>query len=94
LAERLVRLNTSDEQCINYLFRLLASRNPKESEMKALSGLLQQARTRFRSTTEDAKSLLSLGMSKFDETLDPVEVAAWTQVASTALASDPAILLY
>jgi hypothetical protein len=56
--------------------------------------LLQQARTRFRSTTEDAKSLLSLGMSKFDETLDPVEVAAWTQVASTALASDPAILLY
>jgi hypothetical protein len=94
LAERLVRLNASDEQRINYLFRLLASRNSKESEMRALSGLLQQARTRFRSTTEDAKNLLSLGMSKLDETLDPVEVAAWTQVASTALASDPAILLY
>ena len=94
LAERLVRLNASDEQRINYLFRLLASRNSKESEMRALSGLLQQARTRFRSTTEDAKSLLSLGMSKLDETLDPIEVAAWTQVASTVLASDPAILLY
>jgi hypothetical protein len=79
---------------MNYLFRLLSSRNPKESEMKALSGLLQQARTRFRSTTEDAKSLLSLGMSKRDETLDPVEVAAWAQVTATALASDPAILLY
>lgn len=94
LAERLVRLNTSDEQCMNYLFRLLSSRNPKESEMKALNGLLQQARARFRTATEDAKSLLSLGMSKRDETLDPVEVAAWAQVASTALASDPAILLY
>jgi hypothetical protein len=94
LAERLVRLNASDEQRINYLFRLLASRNSKESEMRALSGLLQQARTRFRSTTEDAKSLLSLGMSKLDGTLDPVEVAAWSQVASTTLASDPAILLY
>jgi hypothetical protein len=33
-------------------------------------------------------------MSKLDETLDLIEVAAWTQVASTVLASDPAILLY
>jgi hypothetical protein len=79
---------------MNYLFRLLSSRNPKESEMKALNGLLQQARARFRTANEDAKSLLSLGMSKRDETLDPVEVAAWAQVATTALASDPAILLY
>ena len=94
LAERLVRMNTNDQESMNYLFRLLVSRDPQKAEVEALNGLLQQARTRFRSSTEDAKSLLSVGMSKTDESLDPVEVAAWAQVATTALASDPAILLY
>jgi hypothetical protein len=87
-------MNTNDQESMSYLFRLLVSRDPQKAEMEALNGLLQQARTRFRSTTEDAKSLLSVGMSKTDESLDPVEVAAWAQVATTALASDPAILLY
>ena len=31
---------------------------------------------------------------KLDSTLDAKEVAAWTQVSSTVLASDPVILLY
>ena len=94
LAERLVRLEKNDAQGLNFLFRLLVSREPKEAEEKALTGLLEQARSRFGESVEDAKSLLSTGMALVDNSLDPVEVAAWSQVVSTVLASDPVILLY
>ena len=94
LAERLVRLQKNDVQGLNFLFRLLVSREPKEAEEKALVGLLGQARFRFGESVEDANSLLSTGMALVDNSLDPVEVAAWSQVVSTVLASDPVILLY
>ena len=94
LAERLVRQKKDDAQGLNFLFRLLVSREPKEAEEKALVGLLGQARSRFGESVEDANSLLSTGMALVDNSLDPVEVAAWSQVVSTVLASDPVILLY
>jgi hypothetical protein len=94
LAERLVRQKKDDAQGLNFLFRLLVSRGPKEAEEKALVELLGQARTRFGESVEDANSLLSTGMALVDNSLDPVEVAAWSQVVSTVLASDPVILLY
>jgi hypothetical protein len=34
------------------------------------------------------------GLSAVDQNLHSEEVAAWTQVAATMLASDPALLLY
>ena len=43
---------------------------------------------------DEAKALLAIGNAPRDVKLKPVEVAAWTQVAGTVLASDLAILLY
>ena len=80
--------------CLDYLFGLLASRNPTGSERTACTGLLQSMRDRYRAAEKDALALLSLGDAPRDEKLSPAEVAAWTQVASTVLASDLAILLY
>ena len=83
------------EMCIrDSLFSLLTSRKPKTVEATALSELLGQAKNRFSKSPEDAKEILSQGLSSKDESLQPAEVAAWTQVAATVLASDPAILLY
>ena len=94
LAERLIKHDKRDNARMEYLFSLLTSRKPKTVEATALSELLGQAKSRFTNSPEDAKEILSQGLSSKDESLQPAEVAAWTQVAATVLASDPAILLY
>ena len=94
LAERLIKYDKQDNARIEYLFSLLTSRKPKAVEATALSELLGQAKDRFAESPEDAKEILSQGLSAKDDSLQSAEVAAWTQVAATVLASDPAILLY
>ena len=94
LAERLLREKKDDKHRIDFLFQILASRKPSQIEHDALSGLLDSARSRFSKSTESADSLLSIGLAKLDSSLDSRDVAAWTQVSSTVLASDPVILLY
>lgn len=94
LSERLVRGAEEDEQRLKSLFTLLASRGPTEIESRVCRELLESARKRFTSNRDDAVAFLKIGEAKLDERLDVVEVAAWTQVTSTVLASDVAILMY
>ncbi len=94
LAERLLREKKDDTHRIDLLFQILASRKPSQIEYDALAELLDSARSRFSNSTESADSLLSTGLAKLDSSLDSRDVAAWTQVSSTLLASDPVILLY
>ena len=94
LAERLLRKEEKDIKRIEYLFQLLVSRNPSEVERNALFSLLDNARNRFSKSKESADSLVSVGLASTDASLKSDEVAAWTQVSSTILASDPVILLY
>jgi len=94
LAERLLREKKDDKHRIDFLFQILASRKPSQIEHDALYGLLNSARSRFSNSPESAESLLSTGLAKLDSSLDSRDVAAWTQVSSTVLASDPVILLY
>ena len=93
LAERLLR-NESDEARFRQLFKLLACRSANETELQACRSLLDRMRRRYRESNDDAIALLSIGDATRDESLDPAEHAAWTQVAITVLASDVAILLY
>ena len=94
LAERLLRDEQKDNNRIEYLFTLLTSRKPSTVESTALSTLLDNAKSRFSLSEEDARKVLEQGLAPVDEKLPVAEVAAWTQVAATMLASDPAILLY
>ena len=94
LAERLLREKEDDKHRIDFLFQILASRKPSQIEHDALVGLLDSAKNRFSNSAESAESLLSIGLAKLDTSLDSRDVAAWTQVSSTLLASDPVILLY
>ena len=94
LAERLLLKAATDDTRLNLLFGLLASRAPTSNESAACLGLLKTMRQRFDESKGDAQALLSQGEAERNEQLDPTEVAAWTQVAVTVLASDVAILLY
>ncbi|MCH8215691.1 MAG: DUF1553 domain-containing protein [Planctomycetes bacterium] len=94
LAERLMRAGSNDSERLNQLFMLLTCRTPSQRERAACTQLLQTLRTRYADAQGDALALLSSGDAKRDETLNPTEHAAWSQVASTVLASDAAILLY
>jgi hypothetical protein len=94
LAARLIQHSPDDRARIDHLFKLLACRPADEVERKACADLLATMRDRFTNEPEQAKRLLSVGTAASGEPLDPVEHAAWSQVASTVLASDVSILLY
>lgn len=94
LAERLMGEAGDDAARLDRLFVLLASRPPSAPESTACINLLTSMRERYSAAEADAVALLKTGEAPRDETLSPVDVAAWTQVAMTLLASDLAILLY
>ncbi len=94
LAERLIVERSDDTARLDLLFTLLTSRRPTPTERDACDQLLTSMRQRFSSSPKDAAALLSIGEVARNEELNAVEVAAWSQVVTTVLASDAAILLY
>ncbi|MEZ6131932.1 MAG: PSD1 and planctomycete cytochrome C domain-containing protein [Planctomycetaceae bacterium] len=94
LAERLLTECDSDDARLNLLFTLLASREPGAVERDACQTLLASMKQRYRTAKEDAAALLATGEMARNERLDVADVAAWSQVVTTVLASDAAILLY
>jgi len=94
LAERLLREGSNDTERLDLLFTLLASRNPTATERNACDSLINAMRERFQSDAESAQALVSVGEAPRNEALDLTDLATWTQVATTVLASDVALLLY
>ncbi len=93
-AERLIRSDQQTANRIDLMFRLLAHRPPSDDQRRACLDLLDQAKQRYAAAPQDAKALLSIGESTRDSSIDLIEQAAWTQLTTTILASDLAILLY
>ncbi|MEO1528388.1 MAG: PSD1 and planctomycete cytochrome C domain-containing protein [Planctomycetota bacterium] len=94
LAERLLAEASTNKDRINQLYRLLTCRDARDSEAQACESLLTQMLERYQSDEPDAVALLKTGDAARNEKLSAVEVAAWTQVCLTVLASDSALLLY
>ena len=96
LAARLIAEGgDTDESRLQLLFQLLASRPPTDAQRDACLQLLTQMRQRYQQSPDDAQKLLNVGRpSALEGDQQQVELAAWTQVAITVLASDLAILLY
>ncbi len=78
----------SADDRIEYGFRLATARRPDSSESTVLLDVLDGAMSRYSGDVEAAKALLAVGESPRDETLDAVDHAAWTIVASTILNLD------
>ncbi len=93
-AERLLKEADSDADRLDMLFTLIACENPSTAETMACYGLLEEMYARYEAAPEDAEQLLAIGNMPRDTSLDAVAHAAWTQVTTTLLASDRALLLY
>ncbi len=91
LAERVCVSEPTDPRRLELLFRLLTSRRPSASEREGLLELLGAQRDAFEAEPEQAAQLLSVGEAPRDESLDPVQTAAWTVLAQTLLSFDASL---
>lgn len=94
LAARLIDEGQSVPDRLEKLFQLLACRAPTDRELTICTELVAQQLSRFRENPDDARELLATGDAPLPEGMDIATHAAWTQLCSTVLASDLAILLY
>ena len=76
--------NTEEER-IQFTFRLATSRLPEAKELKLLHDLLKEEMTNFESSPEAAKKLISVGEYPVLGDFSPHELAAYTVVANAIL---------
>ncbi len=91
-AERIMREGGSTpESRIDFAFHLALARAPNQRERAVLTDAFQQFRARFQAKPDAAVKYLSEGESPRDGSLNPVDLAAYTTVASLILNMDEAI---
>ena len=94
LAARLMNASPTDRERLDQLYLLLTSREPTDHERSVCRSLLQSQLDHYSSSESEARELVTTGDLPHDGTLDVAEHAAWTQLTTSLLASDAAILLY
>ena len=99
LATRLLNSDADDVIRIEKLFQMITCRTPNASEKKACLDLLSEMRARYKASPEDAKQLLNIGKGgnqapNTSQTFSTEDLAAWSLMTSTFLASDLTIMLY
>lgn len=92
LAERMMtESNHTASDRVALAFRLATSRRPSQDETRILLDLFTAQTDEFSKNRNDARRLLTVGQSSRDESLDAVELAAWTTIASLILCLDETI---
>jgi hypothetical protein len=83
-ARRLAQLALSepgdDAHRIDLLARRVLARPFSAKEAEVVHGILVRLRSGYQGKPEEAKALISVGESKPDPKLDPIELAAWTML--------------
>lgn len=77
------RIDLGYEKCV--------ARKATSNEKQILVSILETARSRFAASPADAHSLNSTGPYVADPTIEPIELASWTIIASTLLNLDETI---
>ena len=89
LAQRMLKEGgTGDATRLAFAFRLCTARVPDEKDTRVLISALELLRTQYQADPAAARKLIATGESKPDPALDPVELAAFTAVASLLLNLD------
>ena len=92
LAERMMTQGgATPAERIRFAFRLATARPPTERETAVLTELFQKQKIRYAASRDEALKLLGNGETKRNAALDPAELAAWTNVASTILNLDETV---
>ncbi len=80
-----LRNNATDEERLLWAFLEATSRKPSDQESHVLRKALARERSRYAAHFDLAKAYLRVGESPIHPKLDPVELAAWSQVAAILL---------
>ncbi|MCA8995468.1 MAG: DUF1549 domain-containing protein, partial [Planctomycetaceae bacterium] len=88
MAERVLKHSSEDGQRMEYAFRLATSRRPQAKEQTILLQRLDKLKTKYADEETGRQELLSVGESPRDESLDAVQLAAWTGVCTVLLNLD------
>ena len=85
-AERVLKKGGIDmEERITYAFRLTTARTPSKEEMSTLLALVKESKEEFLQHGDDIDQLLNTGEYPVDESLDGLEIAAYTMLTSAIL---------
>ncbi len=74
-----------DRSRIARAFELISSRLPTDSEIDLIARLLDAERVHFQKSPRNAERVVAVGEHPATQDLDPVEQAAWTQIATLLL---------
>ncbi|MEX2141688.1 MAG: PSD1 and planctomycete cytochrome C domain-containing protein [Pirellulales bacterium] len=86
LAERVLKQSSaSTEERLNWLYRSVLSRLPKEQEQKVLIELLEKHRGQYQANRVAAEQLIAAGLAPVAKDLDAAELAAWASVTRAVL---------
>ena len=93
LASQVVRTEKTTDARLTTVFRLATRRHPKPAEMDAMRDYYDAQLTRYGSDRQAAVDLLSVGVTSRDETLDPVSLAALTNLTTVVMNTPDAYML-
>ena len=92
LAQRTMREGgASPEDRAAWMFRHCTSRRPDQRTIEELVTLLNDETAAYTGNQEAAQRMVAVGTTPLDESLDPVELAAWTMVANIVLNLDEVV---
>ena len=74
-----------DRSRIEWAFESISSRPPTDSEINLIARLLAAERARFQRSPRNAERVIAVGEYPATQDVDPVEQAAWTQIATLLL---------
>jgi hypothetical protein len=82
-AQRILTRDAATElDRLQWAFLEATSRRPDRDEVEVLHRALERERARYTQKPELAHDYLSVGESPISKAIDPVELAAWSQIAS------------
>jgi hypothetical protein len=92
LAERILREAPADfDERLRYLFRSVTCRTPTDRELAVLAEIWKKQHLHYQEHPEAIDSLLSIGEAPRDESLNSLDLASWTMLASGVLNLDEAV---
>ena len=85
LAVRIVKSGGDTGKRLDFAFREVLTRAPRENEIKVLVPLYEKHLQQYKADLASADKLLAVGESKAPADLDKAELAAWTSIARVLL---------
>ena len=91
LAAKSAKVSVDFNERLTYAVRQVLGRGPSKLERVVLTRAFEKQKSLFAKDVDAAKALLATGNAPQDETLDPVELAAFTNVCLGAMNLDEAL---